>query len=373
LNGPAVPPALEAYPLRVAYDAQAIIVPDLHIGKGIHLRNLLGPYITRFTGLAPKGTYKTELPIVQEGCSNYLFWQQISLSRLLFSRKPDVFVAPFNTAPLLIPKPTKLILVVHDLITFQKYPNVGRRFRLLLGYWSALTSASIRQSFLVITVSQYSRQEILRRFPKAQVKVLPNTIEESWYVRNDAVPLRDRANYILVVSAMSPHKNLDRGLQAYARYAQQAGKVAADLKVVGISKSNADRLDARVRALGLRDRVHFLPYLSVIELQQIYRNAKALFLPSLMEGFGIPLLEAMASGTPVISSSSTSLPEVGGNAPRYFDPHNVTDISSALVAVLADDKMQAEMAERGLARAEIYHPSAVREQIERFWNELPRL
>jgi glycosyltransferase involved in cell wall biosynthesis len=226
---------------------------------------------------------------------------------------------------------------------------------------------------MVITVSEYSREQILQRFPKARVVVLPNSISESWYVRQNATSVRDRENYILMVSAMSPHKNIQRGLQAYSAYVSDVGLSCADLRVVGISKTNAANLQPRLRELGISDRVHFMPYLSELELQRLYRRAKALFIPSLMEGFGIPVLEAMASGTPVISSSATSLPEVGGSAPEYCDPYDATDICRVLTRVLADDDLRAGMAERGLSQAETFHPHIVQNQINRFWADLPNL
>jgi len=213
----------------------------------------------------------------------------------------------------------------------------------------------------------------LSRFPKARVTVLPNTIAESWYLRDKAIAAQNRDNYILMVTAASPHKNLDRGLQTYAGYVRDTAATPADLKIVGISKANAARLEGRLGELGVKDRVRFMPYLSELELQELYRKAKVLFIPSLMEGFGIPVLEAMASGTPVISSSTTSLPEVGGSAPEYFDPLDVKDMSGVLKTVLANDHLRASMAQRGLARAQTFHPLVVREQIDHFWTELARL
>ena len=372
-NRPVTGPASETYPLRVAYDAQAVVAPEQHIGKGVHLRNLLGLHIQHFVGFAPGGCQKTALPIIQAGFSNYLMWQQSSLPRLLFSQKPDVFVAPFNTAPLLVPQHTKLLLVLHDLISFESYPNTGLRFRLQLSYWSALISASVRRAFIVITVSEFSRQQILSRFPKAKVTVLPNTIAESWYLGDKAIPARDRDNYILMVTAASPHKNLDRGLQAYAGYVRDVSAAPADLRIVGISKANAGRLQGRLLELGIQNRVRFMPYLSEPELQELYRKANALFIPSLMEGFGIPVLEGMASGTPVVSSSTTSLPEVGGTAPEYCDPHDVKDMRRVLNTVVTDGNLRASMAERGLSQAKKFHPLVVRERIDRFWVELAQL
>jgi glycosyltransferase involved in cell wall biosynthesis len=363
-------PNLDNYPLRIAYDAQAVIAPDQHIGKAAHLLNLLGPYISQFVGIAPAGKQRSVLPIRQRGKSGYLIWQQTTLPCMLFSEKPDFFVAPFNTAPLFLPKRTKLLLVVHDLITFEKYRNVGIRFRLLLRYWRHLTAISVRRAFLVITVSEYSRAQIVRRFPEAKIVVLPNSLPESWFIRANILSVRERDNYLLMVSGMSPHKNLRRGLEAYSAYISGAGAKSADLRVVGISRANATSLQSFLRELGIEDKVQFLPYLSELEIQKLYRRAKALFIPSLMEGFGIPVLEAMASGTPVISSSATSLPEVGGAAPQYCDPQNVRSMCDGIATVLGNDSLWTSMAQRGLAQVEIYHPTCVQKQMRRFWNDL---
>jgi glycosyltransferase involved in cell wall biosynthesis len=359
------------YPLYVTYDAYGIVSPREHIGKGAHLRNLLGPNIHQFIGFAPCGDEKPDLPILRKGFANYTLWQQSSLPGILFSQKPDIFVAPFNTAPLFVPKQTKLILVLHDLIPFQNYRDIGLRFQLLLRYWRALIAASVPRAFLVITVSEYSRREILARFPKARVTVLPNTISESWYVRKSIIPPQERDNYVLMVSALSPHKNLQRALLAYAGYVRDIGPTAADLRIIGISEPNVSRLQPQVRELGICDRVQFMPYLCELELQDLYRRAKALFVPSLMEGFGIPVLEGMASGTPVISSSATSLPEVGGTAPEYCDPHDVGDMSRALKKVLGDITYRGSMIGCGLLRAEAFHRAVVAAQIDRFWKDLP--
>ena len=355
------------------YDAQALVAPEEHIGKGAHLLNLLAPHIDTFVGIAPRAKRKPTRPLIQSGGSPYTLWQQTSLPRVLFSQRPDIFVSPFNTAPLYFPKQTKLLLVVHDLIPFERYQGVGLRLQSLLAYWRYLIAASIRRASLVITVSEYSRNEILRHFPEANVIVLTNSISESWYVRDNARPDRERGNYLLMVSSLNPHKNIDRGLQAYSEYLRSTGPSSAHLQIVGIHPSAAVTLQPRLRELGVSEYVSFAPYLTMPKLQELYRSARAFFMPSLLEGFGIPVLEAMASGTPVISSSTASLPEVGGNAPEYFDPHSVSSISEALTKVLSSDTLRESMAKGGLSQAERFHPDIVQGQIRKFWAELPDL
>ena len=122
--------------------------------------------------------------------------------------------------------------------------------------------------------------------------------------------------------------------------------------------------------LQISDLVHIEPYLTEDQLQDLYRCSRAVLFPSLMEGFGIPVLEAMASGTPVITSNTTSLPEVGGPAANYFDPTDVAGMAAALKQVLDHPDRQQNMIELGLAQANKFHPDSVRLQIQAFWDAL---
>ena len=126
----------------------------------------------------------------------------------------------------------------------------------------------------------------------------------------------------------------------------------------------------RCDALGIGDLVHIEPYLSDSELQNLYRRSRAVLAPSLTEGFGIPVLEAMASGTPVIASDATSLPEVGGQAAAYFNPRDLTAMAATLKHVLDNPDKQQRMIALGLAQANKFHPEVVGRQIQSFWDEL---
>jgi glycosyltransferase involved in cell wall biosynthesis len=121
---------------------------------------------------------------------------------------------------------------------------------------------------------------------------------------------------------------------------------------------------------GIAHRVTFLPFLSESELIAQYQGASALLLPSFAEGFGIPMLEAMATGTPVIASHAASLPEVGGSAARYFDPGSISEMTEALVEVLGNDALRTEMARRGRIEVQRYAPEVVAEQVISFWQEV---
>jgi glycosyltransferase involved in cell wall biosynthesis len=223
-------PLLRGAALRVAYDARALVSGDGGTGKGTQLRNLIDSRWAQFQGYAPPAE-KQRLPagIVQGGNGRYLIWQQASLPRLLKPWRPDVFLAPYNTAPLLLPRRTQLVLVLHDLILLQSFGATAIRARIVNSYRRRLIPLSVARSSYVLTVSEFSRDRILEHFPKARVVVIPCTIPDSWFVKPRNPQRRD--NYILLVTAPPPHKNTARALRAYARYVGMAGAGAANLRI----------------------------------------------------------------------------------------------------------------------------------------------
>jgi len=116
--------------------------------------------------------------------------------------------------------------------------------------------------------------------------------------------------------------------------------------------------------------VDFLRYIPDPEMLLLFQNAKLFIMPSISEGFGIPVLEAMAIGLPVAASSSTCLQEVGGEAARYFDPFSIEDMAATMQEILADSALRVKMSEQGRIQSWKFHPNAVREQIGAFWAEL---
>jgi glycosyltransferase involved in cell wall biosynthesis len=359
-----------SYPLRVAYDAQAFLSPNRGLGKGVQLRSLLGPYLDTFVGFATRGQNYSEQRLIQRGLPRYQLWQQLSLPYQLQQWGADVFLAPYNTAPLFIPKRTKLILVLHDLILLERFrvPNLRKwmnnEFRRLL------IPRAVSQAHTVLTVSSYSKQQIVQHFPSAHVLVIPCTIARSWFVGKHVRTFAERDNCILAVTGDVPHKNPQRALEGYAAFVAQSDRSAVPhLRVVGMSGS-VQKFRRWAQMLQVSDLVHIEPYLTEDQLQDLYRRSRAVLFPSLMEGFGIPVLEAMASGTPVITSNTTSLPEVGGPAANYFDPTDVAGIATALKHVLDHPGRQQNMIELGLTQANKFHPESVRLQIHAFWDLL---
>jgi glycosyltransferase involved in cell wall biosynthesis len=332
----------------------------------LQLRNLLGPFADRFVGFASTAPNNSGFPLVQEGFVNYRLWQQASLPRSLKRQKIDVFLSPYNTAPTFLPSQVKLILVLHDMTMMKGFRKLDMHGKLLDFYLRRQIPASVARASLVLTVSEHARSEILTGFPKANVQVIPCTIGAEWFSPSPSLPSRE--GYLLMVTSSAPHKNAWGAIEAYAEYVGRAGEQARPLKIVGLS-IEAEEYRQKAAALGIAKSLQFMPFLSESELRELYRGAAAFLIPSFAEGFGIPVLEAMSTGTPVIAARAGSVPEVGGDAAYYFDPYNKRDMANALETVLSDEQMREQMAAKGIERARVYRPDVVGEKVIAFWRE----
>ena len=352
--------------LRVGYDAQTFLCSNGGLGKGLQLRNLLGRHIETFAGFASTAPNHSGMRLIQEGAQRHRIWQQVSLPNSLRRHKIDLFLAPENTAPFWLPSSVRLILVLHDMIPLRGFQQRDLKPRLMDTYLRRQIPSSVSRAEVILTVSEYSRSEILRVFPDAHVRVIPCTIPESWF---DPAPIEGREDFLLMVTSPAPHKNAAGAIAGYAEYVRLAGSSPAPMKVVGLS-AEVELYRSLLEELEITDLVSFMPFLTEAELRGLYRKARAVLVPSFAEGFGIPLLEAMATGTPVLTSNVTSLPEVGGPAPYYFDPRKRAEIGSAIDSVINDPSRQQRMASLGLLRAQDFHPSVVSKLVDDFWSEM---
>jgi glycosyltransferase involved in cell wall biosynthesis len=350
--------------IKVGYDAQAFLASG-GTGKGLQLRNLLGPFADRFIGFASNAPNPSGVPLIREGAAGYAMWQQLSLPALLRRHKIDLFLAPYNTAPFFLPRSVDLALVLHDTILMKGFRKPDLRGRFLDFYRRTQIPPSVSRSRVVLTVSEHARAEILEVFPRADVRVIPCTIGAEWF---RPAALDDREGHLLMVTSSAPHKNAWAAIEAYAKYAGRAGSRAIPFKIVGLSRE-ADAYRKKAAPLGIAQLIRFLPFVGEGELRDLYRGAAAILFPSFAEGFGIPVLEAMATGTPVIAACAGSLPEVAGNAAFYFDPGNGKEMTTALEIVLSDSRLRKEMASKGIVRAEAYRPDAIGKQVLDFWKE----
>lgn len=270
--------------------------------------------------------------------------EQLVLPHVVKRVKVDVLHSLGYVSVLRTDVPT--VVTIHD-VNFRHVPMPFSK-RLTLGWF-------VRQSALrahaIITVSEFSKKEICSEFgidpnkvwvtynaPNADVFVDPS--EAANYGQTSSPP------YILVLSSPSPHKNIDGLIRAFAEIAQLHPELR--LVIAGHLAPNI-RIPSR-----LQDRVEIMGYVSRDELLALYRSAACFVMPSFYEGFGIPIIEAMASGTPVAASNIAALPEVGGNAVCYFDPNNTEEMVHAILRLLEDSEFRTELVTRGRLRARMF-------------------
>ena len=274
----------------------------------------------------------------------------LSFNRLVPGAR--LFHATEHLLPPLRGVPT--VLTVHDMI-FKLFPEHQKR----LNYWylNATMPLYCRRAGAIITVSQASKRDIVAHYGLAPERIA--VIYEAASPEFAPVPadLAEAARrryglpgrFAIVVGTIEPRKNLVRLLEALQRL--RDGGLIIPLVVVGSKGWLYDDLFARLEQLEVRHDVHFPGYVPAADLPLLYNAATLAAMPSVYEGFGLPVLEAMACGTPVVSSDASCLPEIGGDAARYVDPYDVEAMVEALHAVWSGAELRAEMRARGLAQA----------------------
>ncbi|HTH59864.1 MAG TPA: glycosyltransferase family 1 protein [Paraburkholderia sp.] len=342
-------------------------------GMGRFGRQLIAPVGDSLVGLAPRGVSTDEWPCVSEGRGFFPWWEQVELPRLCNTQKLDYLLCPYNTGPLRSTGSTQLIAVIHDLIFMQSwrtlpapkslYQTAGRIYR------RYVVPRLARRADVVMTVSRYTQRELVETFGLSErdVHVIPNSLPDDWF----APPLNqaDRQPYLFTVAGEVPSKNVDRLLQAFALAKPQLGDGVV-LRIAGIKSPYHEHFLQRASALGLTGCVELLGYVSEAELKRHYRQARAFVFASLFEGFGIPLLEAMASGTPVACSNTTSMPEIAGGCGLLFDPYSVGEMAEQIRNVWNGGAGWETMVRDGVDRARVFSESSVRPAIQGFWEGL---
>lgn len=279
------------------------------------------------------------------------WWDQVTLPRALARDRVDVFLSPYYKRPLRAPCPT--VITIHDLF-FIGYP--GRRRPVYDRVMTALARTYARGAAAVIADSEHSRRAIVERLglPAERITVIPVGLGHEFVATSPSPSQRERyglgPRYALYVGNFSPHKNLPRLLQAWAALPANL-RGTHRLILAGGDRAGRPALEGLARSLGLTAGVGFPGLIADADLPAVYGGAAALVLPSLEEGFGLPALEAMACGAPVIASRSGALPEVVGDAGVLVDPEHVDALTAALARVLGRDEARVALARRGRERA----------------------
>ena len=353
-------------PVRIAIDVRKLN----DYGVGTYVRNLVGQLarIDRDTEyvLVCKPD-DLELPerlgpnfrAVVDLSGQYSVREQISIPAKLLRTSPQLFHTPHYVLPALTP--CRSVVTIHDCIhlVFPQYLQ-GRIARTYArsAFWTAVHRAS-----RILTVSEASKRDILRFFPIApeKVTVIYNAIADHFYDKppeEEMAQIRERYQlhdrFVMHAGNVKPHKNLERLIDAFVLLRQNGAYDDLNLLITGSEISTYAPLRRAVHRYNLHKNVRFLGYQSEQTLAVLYRLADVFVFPSLYEGFGLPPLEAMASGTPVVVSNVSSLPEVVGAAGVLVNPYDVTSIADGIRRVLDDSVLRDALKTRGVARARAF-------------------
>lgn len=346
-------------------------------GMGRYAHALLEPKRASVKAFLPEGYPSSVYDTEQFGNGFFPYWEQKVLPDMCTKHAATQLLCPYNTAPLSLSDKTSLILVVHDLIylepwsklapSISPYQTLGRLYR------RAIVPRAMKRANRLVTVSYYTRDQISERFriPENDITVIPNSLPDDWFVEV-AHPSTQRGNYVLAVGGEAPSKNLRALIVAFAAFLarNKRMKTLPQLRIVGVKSTHHAHFERIAEKAGISAYVKFESFLREDELKDLYRNADIFVMPSLFEGFGIPLLEAMASGTPVVCSNTTSLPEIVGEAAWLFNPRDTQDMAEKIYSAWNDLKGRSERAVKGLQRAERYRNKTIASSIENFWKNL---
>jgi len=289
----------------------------------------------------------------------YTLAEQVRFPALIRREGIDLMHYPHFNVPVMTPAP--FVVTIHDLILL-RYPThratTLNRFMYRIKYaaYRRVIRTAVRKSERIITVSEYTKDDIVRAFsvPKEKVVVTYEAADEAVETRRE-VDLRAkgiRKPYFLYVGNAYPHKNLERLLRVFAK--TRGSGLDAQLVLVGKADYFYDRLKREAETLGIAKDVVFYGYAEDSELPSLYAKARAYVFPSLLEGFGLPPLEAMRYGTPVAASGISCLPEILGEAAKYFDPEDEDGMMAAMKSVFGDEPLRERLSSLGRAQAAKY-------------------
>ncbi|MFV9567104.1 glycosyltransferase family 4 protein [Thermoanaerobacter mathranii] len=374
--------------MRIAINAS--ILDDRPSGLGVYTLNVINylcqiieksdqliiytsvpQYFTEQSNIKVKKIPDVTQPKYGKQAAIYRFiWTNTSLLNYLKKEEVDLLYSTTHHGPLAY---KNQIITIHDLLPIHfNYKNSFQRI-LQTNYFKFVLPRIIKRTKKIITISDCTKSDIIKYFNVQEEKIMRIY---NGYDKNLFFP-RDNAksyiyekykveDYILAVGASYPHKNYDTLIKAISLISDKN----VSLIIVGGRNEYRNYLKKLTRELNLADKVLFIEYVPQEDLPYFYSAAKCLVYPSLYEGFGLPPLEAMACGCPVITSNTSSLPEVVGDAGVMVNPYNVEEIARAIDLVLSNENLRREMIEKGLKQVQKFSWRKTAEEIYKVIKEI---
>lgn len=301
-------------------------------------------------------------PLLQQTVVKNYFWEQVELPKLAQAHKVDLLHSPANLAP--ISYSGRSIVNIHDLCFLVEPAWFSMSFRLIYRW---LVPRIARNSSRVVTNSNYSKNDILNllNISVDKIRLTYWAVDPIFYKFNK--PLHERADQIIFVGSLEPRKNLRGLLKGFSLFKKLNPTSQTRLIVVGCE--NPLFASSGFRSEHIGTDVEFKGYISDRQLAELFGNSRALVYPSFYEGFGFPPLEAMAAGTPVVTSKTSSLPEVVGDAALLVNPHSETDIADK-IALALNPSFASEMVVRGNSQVKKFSWEQVGEHMLEIYSEV---
>jgi len=288
--------------------------------------------------------------------SSPFLWTQTKFAWDIRKDKADTLWMPMHNAPFFRSKKMKIVVTIHDL-AFKRFPKTFPKkdlFKL-----NFLTDLAVKKADKIIAVSKSTKRDILKFYPKIfpeKIKVIYHGFDAELFQKEISEDEFNKvlskfkiqnSKFILYVGAIQPRKNLKTLIKAFEFLKQDSKNSDLKLVIAGGKAWSWEETIRTVKNSSEQESIIMTGKVSFEELAVLYKNAGIFVFPSLYEGFGIPVLEAFASGVPVIISKNSSLEEVGGGAVEYFESLNENDLAEKIKKVLGSDKLQKKMIERG--------------------------
>lgn len=270
------------------------------------------------------------------------WWEQIDLKYYLSKNKNPLLLNMRNTAPLFH---SKNIIVIHDLIFMKNKKWFSKKFPYIYRFFAPIL---LKNALKIITVSDFSKHDIIKTFNinPDKIEIVYNAVSKEFQEYSNEDFENKYGDYILAVASfLSPRKNLCNVIEAFNMLQVQ------DLKLVVVGAELKHFSDQNMlNEIKLNKNIILTGYINDKTLANFYKNAKLLVFPSFYEGFGIPAIEAMSCGCPVVASNVTSLPEVCADAAYYADPYKVDDIAGGIDKILNNCELRKELIQKGYQR-----------------------
>ena len=354
--------------IRIAFDATSLQANKM--GAGVYIFQLLCALAVvdknnfYYIFISPENIETLEInqsnfnfiPVSLQNRIARIAWEQTALPLQIINLKIDVLHSPHYTTPII--KNCKSVVTFHDM-TFYLFPEMHEKAKVIL--FKNMIQYSSLAANKIISVSQSTSTDMMKILDIDPTKICTvlSAANPKYFVQDtdhiEQVCSKyslEQKQYLLFVGALEPRKNIPLLIEAYSKLVEEFPNIP--LVIVGKKGWMYQSIFELVESLNISDEVRFLGYVDEDDLVALYNGAKVFVYPSTYEGFGFPVLEAMQCGTPVITSNTSSLPELAGDSALLIDPNNVDDLLNKMRNLLVNDSLAMELSVKGLARASLF-------------------